>query len=420
MPTHRSCGNIRAGMPFASGRTRNAGPGHQHEALSRQRRGAQWGLALVLISACALPEVTAVSSPTMPEPSAQAVSPATSSSAPAPATDAPASDVREANDRVASEDAGAGGEAGSSSDAGASGDDRQGRSAGATGSMTACACATQNTCCDGCQPRNEQSACEDDGSACTRDLCRAGTCAHELDGSSCLIGGECYHNMQRNPGNACEHCDVVRDTGGWVSTNGTACDDGKFCNGEDSCLNSRCAVHRGDPCNTSIDSCMLCDEIAHRCEPNSKLTWHDSTGGLLWQVKPELDETWQGAVAHCDSLTYCERTGWRLPTIDELRGIVDGCPALEPGGSCGVTTHCASISCVDGEAWCQLLCEASGGPNNEVYLVPGVTNGLNGDWSSTTVSDQPQEAWSIQYRVASLEQWDKTRTRSVRCVRDQR
>ena len=44
---------------------------------------------------------------------------------------------------------------------------------------------------------------------------------------------------------------------------GMPCDDGRFCNGSDTCRNGRCAVHTGDPCTGG--ECAGCQEDTDRC-----------------------------------------------------------------------------------------------------------------------------------------------------------
>src|SRR5207247_10723446 len=47
--------------------------------------------------------------------------------------------------------------------------------------------------------------------------------------------------------------------------NGTACNDGVFCNGTDRCSGGACAVHSGDPCTAGHECNDTCNEAARNC-----------------------------------------------------------------------------------------------------------------------------------------------------------
>lgn len=64
--------------------------------------------------------------------------------------------------------------------------------------------------------------------------------------------------------------------------------------------------------------------------------WLDLDSGLEWQNPPPSEKRTLG-----DAKTFCSQlmldgSGWRVPTIDELRTIVRGCPATESTGSCNI------------------------------------------------------------------------------------
>ncbi len=53
--------------------------------------------------------------------------------------------------------------------------------------------------------------------------------------------------------------------------------------------------------------------------------WEDSETGLIWTVEDSgSDSNWSQAKNYCDSLTLGGHTDWRLPTLDELKGLYDG------------------------------------------------------------------------------------------------
>jgi hypothetical protein len=54
------------------------------------------------------------------------------------------------------------------------------------------------------------------------------------------------------------------------------------------------------------------------------LTWTDPSTGLMWARKDNgRDVSWQQATDYCRNLQLASHSDWRLPTIDELKGIYD-------------------------------------------------------------------------------------------------
>ncbi|ETR67766.1 MAG: hypothetical protein OMM_11241, partial [Candidatus Magnetoglobus multicellularis str. Araruama] len=65
----------------------------------------------------------------------------------------------------------------------------------------------------------------------------------------------------------------------------------------------------------------LCDQSAI---DNSNNTITDTTTGLMWQRDPPINEmTWKSAIEYAESLSLDDYNDWRLPTITELKTIVD-------------------------------------------------------------------------------------------------
>ncbi|MGH2669983.1 MAG: hypothetical protein ACRDH5_12870, partial [bacterium] len=105
----------------------------------------------------------------------------------------------------------------------------------------------------------------DDGDACTRDVC-------DEDADSCAVvsaegpagDATCADGMD----NDCdgETDDLDTDCAGPSCPEGTACDDGVYCNGADRCQSSACLNVGPAPCSDDGRSCTLtCDEGAQAC-----------------------------------------------------------------------------------------------------------------------------------------------------------
>jgi protein-disulfide isomerase len=164
--------------------------------------------------------------------------------------------------------------------------------------------------------------------------------------------------------------------------------------------------------------------------------YFDAGSGLCWQNPPtdrQLD--WASATAYCRALDVggFGPGSWRLPTINELRSLIRGCPATESGGSCGVTDSCCSASCVhpNGDMMTNVSCwapgcgEAHGGPGAGGAYWPAELRGPDGIYftSSLCPGCSPQfsrgepTVWCVIFERAKVSDYVKTMEASVRCVR---
>jgi len=80
----------------------------------------------------------------------------------------------------------------------------------------------------------------DDPSCGINDFCQA--CP------GCLVGPTCFDDLVVNPLNPCQVCDTTKATDAWTNDDGKGCDDGSFCNGDDTCVDGACTDHAGSPC----------------------------------------------------------------------------------------------------------------------------------------------------------------------------
>jgi len=69
---------------------------------------------------------------------------------------------------------------------------------------------------------------------------------------------------------------------------------------------------------------LLCTGAQVAICQDSAGTWEDSATGLLWTVKDsDSDMNWSQAKDYCERLTLEGHEDWRLPTVDELKGLHD-------------------------------------------------------------------------------------------------
>lgn len=105
--------------------------------------------------------------------------------------------------------------------------------------------------------------------------------------------------------------------------------------------------------------------------------------GLCWSDASSDSMTWDPAKAYCKSL------GGRLPTISELRTLIENCPGTETGGECGVTDSCLSY----GDCW-NNSCDSCSEADDGRYSVFGDTYWF---WSSSELSDNADGVWYVDF-----------------------
>ncbi len=137
------------------------------------------------------------------------------------------------------------------------------------------------------------------------------------------------------------------------------CSDDLICTGErvcspdpcdDACLGRQCGPDT-QGCGKDCGTCAAGDGCDYgKCVDDR--TFIDEDTGLMWRdIHSVSGEGLNRAQVSC--VPYLGYEDWRLPTIDELRTLVRGCPSVEPSGSCGVTTTCLEPACVtSGQCTC--------------------------------------------------------------------
>jgi hypothetical protein len=119
---------------------------------------------------------------------------------------------------------------------------------------------------------------------------------------------------------------------------------------------------------------------------------YTTTGGTVYDTKSHL--TWQQTVSStkyswADANMYCAGlgaslggTGWRLPTLDELKTIVD---------------------------------DSQVNPSIDSTAFPSTPPSRF--WSSSSLADSPSDAWVVVFNVGLASKNDVSYTNFVRCVR---
>lgn len=136
-------------------------------------------------------------------------------------------------------------------------------------------CSTDGASCEYPETTKPECECSDDSDCsddldCTSDVCTDGVCSNEVVSGTCLIDSECYEHNQPEPNNSCRYCDAANKNRGWTnSSNSVSCDDGLYCNGNDTCNGVGACQHQfptNDRC-TEDGPCALaeCDEERDSC-----------------------------------------------------------------------------------------------------------------------------------------------------------
>jgi hypothetical protein len=115
---------------------------------------------------------------------------------------------------------------------------------------------------------------------------------------------------------------------------------------------------------------------------NSDGTVTDLNTGLIWQEEADTATTWDDALTYSEALELAGYNDWRLPNIKELHSISNA-GYVNPAMDTTVFTDALS------EAF----------------------------WSSTSLSNQPSEAWVIEFNSGIVTHYSKTNQAYVRSVR---
>ncbi len=212
------------------------------------------------------------------------------------------------------------------------------------------------------------------------------------------------------------------------------CSDGECIIGdcEPDCSGKVCG---DDACGGSCGSCGAGEDCQDgQCVGDAPGgTWTDPDSGLTWmdppvQMAPGSDKSWSVATEACADLDLAGHTDWRLPSIDELRALIRGCPGTMPGGACAAGEACHSPECFGEPGACRDGCDASQGPVDagagmgcywpEAF---GMKASCFLYWSSTlvpTIETDTDYAATVNFDDATVDYFSDTGNLDIRCVRN--
>jgi len=154
---------------------------------------------------------------------------------------------------------------------------------------------------------------------------------------------------------------------------------------------------------------------------NGDGTVSDRKYRLVWSKKDFGGMHWQDAVDYCrENRARLPGSGWHLPTIDELRQLIIGCPATEPGGRCPAKEGCGSYEdCYGGEWEANCApCKRRNGPGPEgCYMDEAFDDPCYWYWSSTPCPWSSSSAFLVHFYHGSVGDDGMGNNGGVRCVR---
>ena len=263
------------------------------------------------------------------------------------------------------------------------------------------------------------------------------SCVPDAPEHPCAPGSAIYNECEPVvPGSGCTNDSQCRGDNGECVDGVCVCEAdcvGKNC-GDDGCGGScgqcgaewQCGSDRRcfDPCEGKEcgndwrgDSCGECEEGWHCGSDQVCLEdyWSDLTAGLTWENPPASEMVGASAAKqYCQDLNLAGYSDWRLPTIAELRSLLQGCLATTVGGACEVgkddclSWSCKDISC-DG-------CMESGGPASGCYWPNEMEGACSWYWSSSAMTDRAGFAWLVNFATGRVYSSIDTTLTNVRCV----
>lgn len=184
---------------------------------------------------------------------------------------------------------------------------------------------------------------------------------------------------------------------------------GRIC-GDDGC---------GGTCGT-CDMGKVCNDGQCLVMPMMDLgdgTLRDPGSSLLWQ------KIWVGEWDHAGAMAYCEKNqaglpgqGWHIPSLDESRTLVRGCPDTGTDGSCALGEGCLSEEdCWHGKC---AGCQEAEGPDDGCYRDGLLMGACGAYWTSSSDTTNGDHAWYVDFHTAAIKAGHKANPRGVRCVRN--
>ena len=256
------------------------------------------------------------------------------------------------------------------------------------------------------------------------DMCGYKDCGDDACGRSC---GICQSDWQCGADQRCFNPCSGKNCGddGYGGSCGT-CQLGSYCLDTQVCF-WPCYKKECGPDGFG-GSCGDCSDETECVENQCFTTWVDLVTGFEWQEPSTINGmSWEAANTYCSGISLSEGE-WRLPTIGELRSLIQGCeatywnPVSMEGGACGVVDDCLDYSCWK-DSPCS-GCTGYGGPGDGgLYLDPATSTPSTAEhvdlWSSSSRGSDTDRAWYVPFHYGSVSYSGVYANRAVRCLRSE-
>ena len=161
-----------------------------------------------------------------------------------------------------------------------------------------------------------------------------------------------------------------------------------------------------------------CDSLNGKCkpwtDPDTNLTWSSLKSYKNDSNTNDFGLNWEEAVFYCDSLSE-GYSSWRLPDIDELRTLIVDCPGTVTGGSCKVSENNCLSSVDSDDCWTEDCYNCSTDKTGKHSKLSEMDP--NPFWSSSTQELFDTTAWGVDFRDASIGNYERKTPFPVRCVK---
>ncbi|MEM9072809.1 MAG: hypothetical protein AAGE52_30160 [Myxococcota bacterium] len=195
----------------------------------------------------------------------------------------------------------------------------------------------------------------DDGIPCTTEACIDGVCHFTADSAMCDDGERC----------TTDRCDLMR--GCIAINNNLSCDDGVFCNGNDTCASGACSLHDGNACGglTCNADAMICEGCGRDADcPNGQRC---DSGSCTCPSATE--DCTNGRDDDCDGLSDCDD-----PNCEDVLCNPDGRVCFAGRCECTLVESCGDGVTND----CDDAIDEGCGPGVESDCGDGVDNNMDG------------------------------------------
>ena len=152
---------------------------------------------------------------------------------------------------------------------------------------------------------------------------------------------------------------------------------------------------------------IKCSVLSEECSVKNKTPCKDSVTGFVWSAKSYIASTYIDAQSFCSNSREGGFSNWRVPNIDELRSLINGCSNTRIGGSCKVS---ATNGCLTPDN-CSTNCGSCGTTDASTISKFGDTEWF---WSSSPTTGSSY-LWGINFSTGGLGYSENLR--NVRCVR---